>query len=268
MSVIKNIISKVPILEKAAFYLRNQVKRGGNRCDVTNLHSAGCRIRLTGTGQRLDCSKSAWMRETRIQMEGTGNSVTISGGTSMAGGGINNIMIFGNNNRVIVGKNCVLNKVSFFIRGSGNTIMVGDGCSAYNVRFHVEQDGNQIITGNGTTFHGRDEQAIGLIVDEGTGIKIGEDCMFAHSTQIRTTDSHSIVDMDGRRLNPARDIVIGDHCWVGLQCIILKGTQIPPHTVVAAGAVCSKKYDSSNCILAGNPARAVKQNVDWDRKFV
>ena len=69
-------------------------------------------------------------------------------------------------------------------------------------------------------------------------------------------------------INYAENIKIGKHCWIGLNCIILKGTQIAPHTVVAAGSICTSSYLRENCIIAGNPARIVKQNIDWDRKFV
>ena len=92
--------------------------------------------------------------------------------------------------------------------------------------------------------------------------------MLSHGIQIRSTDSHSIVNMNGDRINPAQNVVIGDHCWIGLQSIILKGTVLGHHCVVGAGAVCSKKYDECNCVLVGNPAKISKENIDWDRKFV
>ena len=93
--------------------------------------------------------------------------------------------------------------------------------------------------------------------------------MLAHSVQMRRTDSHSIVDLSGKRLNPAKDIHIGRHCWLGMRSIILKGCVIEPNTVVAAGSVCGRHTEQiSNCILAGNPAKVVKRDVNWDRQFV
>lgn len=268
MSSIIKLIDRIPLLKPMIIRLRNRFQTNGNTCDLPNLHTQGNRIILAGTQDTLRCDPSAFLRDGIVRMEGDRNSVTVAGDTGIYGNGGSVVYICGNDNRIIIGRGCKLTKVSFFIRGSGNTIVIGDNCSAHYVQFHIEQDGNEIRVGNGTTFHGRDEQAIHMAADEGSRILIGNDCMLAHSTQIRSTDSHSIVDLSGRRLNPAKDVVIGDHCWVGLQCIILKGTQIPPHCVVAAGAVCSKRYESPNCILAGNPARAVKQDIDWDRKFV
>lgn len=268
MSLIMKITETLPGIGGLILGLRNRLQTNGNVCALSNIHCQGNRITLKGGQDALHCDPSGFLRDGIIHLEGNRNSMTIGGETSIYGEGASVAYVCGNDNRIIIGKGCTLRRASFFIRGSGNTIVIGDSCSAYNVQFHIEQDGNEIRVGNGTTFHGRDEQAIHMAADEGSRILIGNDCMFAHSTQIRSTDSHSIVDLEGKRLNPARDVVIGDHCWVGLQCIILKGSQIPGHCVAAAGTVCSKTFSESNCVLAGNPARVVKRDIDWDRKFV
>lgn len=268
MSLIIKAAEMLPFVKAMILKLRNRLHCSGNVCLLENIHCQRNRITLKGTQTELRCDPSAVLRDSTVYLEGNLNSMMIGEGTSLYGEGANIAYICGNDNRIIIGNHCTLRKVSFFIRGSGNTIVIGDHCSAYNTQFHIEQNGNEIVVGTGTTFHGRDEQAIHMAADEGSCIHIGKDCMFAHSTQIRSTDSHSIVDLNGKRLNPARDVVIGDHCWIGLQCIILKGTEIPSHCVAAAGAVCSKKYTESNSVIAGNPARVVKHEIDWDRKFV
>ena len=268
MSLITKAAEKLPFVKTMVLKLRNRLQCGGNVCMLENIHCQGNRITLKGNQTGLHGDPSSVLRNCTVNLDGNQNSMMIGKGTSLYGEGANTAYICGNDNRIIIGNHCTLRRVSFFIRGSGNTIVIGDHCSAYNVQFHIEQNGNEIVVGSGTTFHGRDEQAIHMAADEGSRIQIGKDCMFAHSTQIRSTDSHSIVDLEGKRLNPAKDVVIGDHCWIGLQCIILKGAQIPPHCVVAAGAVCSKKYTEANSVIAGNPARVVKHGIDWDRKFV
>lgn len=134
--------------------------------------------------------------------------------------------------------------------------------------FHIEQDNNCLNIKKGTTFHGRNGYPVHIALDEGSSITINEDCMFSNGIQIRSTDSHSIIDSTGKRINYAEDITIGEHCWIGLGCIILKGTTIAPHTVVAAGSICTTEYHKGNCIIAGNPAKVVKENIDWDRKYL
>jgi acetyltransferase-like isoleucine patch superfamily enzyme len=258
----------LPGIKAMILKLRNCLQCSGNVCQLGRIHCQGNRITLKGRQTELRCDPSSVLRDSTIYLDGNQISLMIGEGASLYGEGANTAYICGNDNRIIIGKGCVLRKVSFFIRGSGNTIVIGDHCSAYNVQFHVEQNGNEIVVGDGTTFHGRGGQAIHMAADEGSRIQIGKDCMFAHSTQIRSTDSHSIVNLEGMRVNPAKDVIIGDHCWIGLQCVILKGTEIPPHCVAAAGAVCSKKFTETNCVIAGNPAKVVKREIDWDRKFV
>ena len=268
MSLIIKAVEMLPGIKAMILKLRNRLQCSGNVCLLGSIHCQGNRITLKGRQTELRCDSSSVLRDSTIYLDGNQISMMLGEGASLYGEGANTAYICGNDNRIIIGKGCVLRKVSFFIRGSGNTIVIGDHCSAYNVQFHIEQNGNEIVVGDGTTFHGRGEQAIYMAADEGSRIQIGKDCMFAHSTQIRSTDSHSIVNLEGMRVNPAKDVIIGDHCWIGLQCIILKGTEIPPHCVAAAGAVCSKKFTETNCVIAGNPAKVVKREIDWDRKFI
>ena len=47
---------------------------------------------------------------------------------------------------------------------------------------------------------------------------------------------------------------------------ILKNTKIPSNSVVAQGSTVTKKFDTENIIIAGNPAKIVKENTIWDRK--
>ena len=125
-------------------------------------------------------------------------------------------------------------KMPFRINGNNNVICLENNVSVYGAEFHIEQDNNCLNIKKGTTFHGRNGYPVHIALDEGSSITINEDCMFSNGIQIRSTDSHSIIDSTGKRINYAEDITIGEHCWIGLGCIILKGTTIAPHTVVAA----------------------------------
>lgn len=58
------------------------------------------------------------------------------------------------------------------------------------------------------------------IRDNDTSITIGDDCMFSAQTIVRTSDAHSIL-ADGKRINPGKNVVIGDHVWVGYGANIL-----------------------------------------------
>ncbi|MBR2669802.1 MAG: transferase [Solobacterium sp.] len=66
-------------------------------------------------------------------------------------------------------------------------------------------------------------------------------------------------------MNHAKDIVINNHVWIGMRSLILKGTLIKNNCVVGAGSICNKDYEKDNCMIAGNPAKIIKENVNWSR---
>jgi acetyltransferase-like isoleucine patch superfamily enzyme len=80
---------------------------------------------------------------------------------------------------------------------------------------------------------------------------------------LHTTDYHKILE-DGRYTNPPKNIHIGSHCWIGLQCLILKGTSIADNVIVGARSLLNKEFPESNAVIAGNPAGIVKRDVTWD----
>ena len=263
------MIESAAPLRSVVIRLKNRIQLRGNALEVSDIHFQKNVVDMRGSEQSFSLGRESYLRGGVIRMLGERNHVTIGDRTVIGGTDGQTFFVGGNDNRIVVGANCRIHATTFFIRGNGNTIILGDDCSAHLAQFHIEGDGNTIHIGKGTTMHGRGSCPIHITADEGSGVYIDEDCMLAHSVQMRSTDSHSIVDLNGKRLNPAQDIHIGRHCWLGMQCIILKGCVIEPNTMVAAGSVCgSHTPRETNCILAGNPAKVVKRDVNWDRKFV
>lgn len=58
---------------------------------------------------------------------------------------------------------------------------------------------------------------------------------------------------------PGEEIRIGDDVWVGANVTILKGVHIGDGCIIAAGSVVVKGEYPSRSIIAGNPARVVKE---------
>lgn len=195
--------------------------------------------------------------------------------------------IKGKNNRVSY-KNAILSSVSFDIKGNENKIQILDDCILNNVLFSIRGNGHRILIGNGCRFNGGGNirladhdcsLSIGeystfenvhlALTEPKSKITIGKDCMFAYDIDVRTGDSHSIISLESKeRLNYAADVSIGDHVWIAAHCILLKGSAIPDDSVVATGSVVTKKYTSNGIIIAGNPAKQVKQGITWSRQRI
>lgn len=188
--------------------------------------------------------------------------VSISGGVNCSLGKIK-LAVCGKNNSIRLGNHVRLDNVEMKVFGNNNQIMIEDGNTISGVRFAIEDDGNlikiheHVYIGSGSL----------LAALEGTKIEIGRDCMIAGPCEIRTSDSHSLTDMEGNRINPAKDIEIGHHVWIGAGCMILKGCHIPNDSIIAArSVVTSTKGFDSYSLWGGQPAKHIKSNVNWDKQ--
>ena len=89
-------------------------------------------------------------------------------------------------------------------------------------------------------------------------ITIGDDCAISENVVIRDSDNHAVED--GKPMSAPIDI--GNHVWVGIGAIILKGVTIGDGAVVAAGAVVTRDVPP-NSLVAGVPAVVKRTNVQW-----
>jgi acetyltransferase-like isoleucine patch superfamily enzyme len=57
----------------------------------------------------------------------------------------------------------------------------------------------------------------------------------------------------------AKDVYIGNYCWLGMNCVILPGVRLGDFTTVGAGAVVTKSFPEGHCVIAGVPAKIIKK---------
>lgn len=174
--------------------------------------------------------------------------------------------IVGNNNKIKIMESSILNNVTFFIRGDNNKISVNK-----KVRFNrggsiwIEDYNCETNIGECSTF----EDVHIAVTEPGSKIDIGKDCMFAYNIDLRTGDSHSIIDsITNKRINYAKNITIGDHVWIASHVSILKGSIISDNSVVATRAVVTRPFEDENILIGGMPAKKLKENINWDRKRI
>lgn len=171
--------------------------------------------------------------------------------------------IKGSNNKIIIDDYVSLKNLTIFIRGCDNLITIQKNVRISGGSLWQEDSYTEIHIGMNSTF----ERVHLAATENHSKIVIGEDCMFAYDIEVRTGDSHSILDFEtNKRINYAENVAIGDHVWVAAHCVILKGVSIPNNSVVATGSIVTKPMLTENVIIGGNPAKIIKQNITWKRE--
>lgn len=95
-------------------------------------------------------------------------------------------------------------------------------------------------------------------------ITFGDDCLLSWDILVMDTDEHPLYNKEGKRVNPDRPIVAGNHVWIGCKCVLLKGTNVPDNTVVAAGTLLKSSFEGENTVIGGNPPSILKQDIHWE----
>lgn len=76
--------------------------------------------------------------------------------------------------------------------------------------------------------------------------------------------THSI-DIDHGRQD-SKAIVIGDYCFVGTNCVVLGGSNLPPRSVLGAKSLLNKIFEDEYTLYGGVPAKnisAISKNAEY-----
>lgn len=155
------------------------------------------------------------------------------------------------------------------MRWPGGSIRIGAGvslisswrrataaCLAWPVRLRVFGPGACIAIGAGTQLSGTS------ITARSTAVRLGRQVLVAPNCVIVDSDFHAPWPPEARATEPGleRDapVTIGDHAWIGMQSIILKGVTVGEGALVGAGSVVTSDIPP-RCLAAGAPARVVRR---------
>lgn len=156
--------------------------------------------------------------------------------------------VYGDNNTIVIENSKEFNKYSPLL------LFIGlPECPVNNCKVHIGKD----LSSNGTMIR---------ICEDNTELTIGDDCMFSSDICIWASDTHTITDINGNIINIGKFVHIGNHVWLCHGANIMKNTIIGNNCIVGTKAVVSGTFDADNCVIAGCPAKIVKQGIDWNRQ--
>lgn len=209
---------------------------------------------------------------------------------------IKKIILKGYNNRICIGENVSDLYNLEFEMCANSDIYIGNNCrfggntklqiNGYNGTSKIYIDkGCQFADSNFILYNHsacssviiNEDSTFGLKLDihanSGKKIVIGRDCMFSFDIQLQAGDGHSIFDVKtGKNVNSQYDesetiknqIVIGEHVWVSSKSFILNGTNIGNGSIIGGNSTVKGVFPN-NCVVAGNPAKKMKDDVAWTR---
>ena len=91
-------------------------------------------------------------------------------------------------------------------------------------------------------------------LDATTGIEIGEGTLFGENVKVYD-HNHRFNDFD-KPINEqgysSKKIIIGNHCWIGSNTVILKGVHIGDNCVIGAGCIISTDIPKNTIVKVDN----------------
>ncbi|WP_288557289.1 acyltransferase [uncultured Lactobacillus sp.] len=91
-------------------------------------------------------------------------------------------------------------------------------------------------------------------LDATTGIEIGEGTLFGENVKVYD-HNHRFNDLDKpikEQGYSSEKIVIGNHCWIGSNAVILKGVHIGDNSVIGAGCIISTDVPKNTIVKVSN----------------
>ncbi len=99
----------------------------------------------------------------------------------------------------------------------------------------------------------------GLTIISAASVEIGDDTLIGRDLQISDHDGHGIMPHERRgSKGQPKPVSIGRNVWIGNSVTILKGSVISDNCIIGACSVVTGKCFAESTILAGNPAKEIR----------
>jgi acetyltransferase-like isoleucine patch superfamily enzyme len=96
----------------------------------------------------------------------------------------------------------------------------------------------------------------GVYINAANGVEIGDYTNIGPNVGI-ISSNHDVINNEQHTISAP--VVVGRFCWMGMGAVILPGVVLGDFTIVGAGAIVTKSFTDGYCVIAGNPARIIRQ---------
>ena len=125
--------------------------------------------------------------------------------------------------------------------------------------------GSKLICGSRATmcFGNNFSSNTNCIINAGNKVVFGDNCLLSWNISILDGDGHELLDLShSNNCKHESSIIIGNHVWICMNSMILKGTSVMDDSIIGAGSITSKKFDEPNLMIAGIN-EVIKKQINW-----
>lgn len=159
-----------------------------------------------------------------------------------------------------IGKGVFISGFPYFYKKRGAMIKIGDGVTLHSKKKYntlISLPASISVVESGAIVEMKENSGMsGSKIVCANRVSIGRNTMIGPDTMIYDCKEHEYSPKNGWRSISKRigsPIIIGDNCFIGARCIILKGVTIGDNCVISAGTVINKDVPAGH-IAYGNPA--------------
>ncbi len=148
-----------------------------------------------------------------------------------------------------------INRQDYIKTHDRTTLYLGENAQlCINGRFTTHGHSSIMVHNDAKLEIGNNSYLNGGNIDCSRQITIGNGCAIADGVRIMDNSCHGN--------NSPGGVFVGNQVWIATGAMILPGVRIGDGAIVAAGAVVTKDVPAK-CMVAGVPAKVVKENVEW-----
>ena len=130
--------------------------------------------------------------------------------------------------------------------------------------FHIGQNIQVVLSANSSLILGGGNARNPSGITSDTKILVAEKIVIGKSTIISW--DCVITDSDWHHIDGSLNtnaVSIGDHVWLSHGVSILTGAKVGDNSIVGAKSIVAKNHSQHGVLLAGSPAKIIKENISW-----